>query len=49
MKESFFQSGTTDTDMNGDGQTNFADLGLLKSGFFLPPGPSGRANLCDAH
>jgi cysteine-rich repeat protein len=48
MKAAFFQPGTTNTDMNGDGQTNFIDLGLLKLGFFRPPGPSGIPNLCSA-
>ena len=46
MKSAFFQPGTTNTDMNGDGQTNFTDLGILKGRFFLPPGPSGVPNLC---
>jgi hypothetical protein len=32
--------------MNGDGQTNFTDLGLLKGDFFQPPGPSGIPNIC---
>ena len=48
MKQSFSHAGFTVTDMNGDGQTNFADLGLLKAGFFLPPGPSGVPNNCGA-
>ena len=27
-------------DLNGDGMVNFADLTLMKGGFFAPPGPS---------
>jgi hypothetical protein len=46
MKQDFFQGGSLATDMNGDGQTNFGDLGLFKAGFFLPPGPSGVPNIC---
>ena len=30
----------------GYGFTNFVDLGLVKAGFFLPPGPSGVGNVC---
>src|SRR5262249_4532789 len=48
MKTAFLQPGTTNTDLNGDGQTNFADLGILKLAFFKPPGPSGIPNLCSA-
>ncbi len=39
-KANFFQAGIIDTDNNGDGQTNFADLDILKDFFFGPPGPS---------
>jgi len=45
MKTGFYQLGT-DTDMTGDGVTNFADLAGLKRGFLLPPGPSGIVSGC---
>ena len=28
-------------DLDGDGSVSFSDLGILKSFFFQPPGPSG--------
>ena len=40
MKCVFFTT-DADADLNGDGAVNFADLGLLKSMFFQPLGPSG--------
>ncbi len=45
-KKNFFQAGDLDTDNNGDGLTNAIDLGVLRSFFFGPPGPSGRPNAC---
>lgn len=45
-KRNFFEVGDTDTDNNGDGVTNAIDLGVLKSFFFGPPGPSGLTNAC---
>lgn len=39
-KANFFAPGDLDTDNDGDGQTNFADLSLVKLYFFGPPGPS---------
>ena len=44
---SVFFSEDPNADMDGDGSVNFLDLGLLKEGFFAPPGPSGLPNLCD--
>lgn len=44
-KANFFQPGDLDTDNNGDGQTNFADLTIVSEFFFLQPGPS--ANGCN--
>jgi hypothetical protein len=46
MQAAFFQPGTSEMDMNGDGQTNFTDLGSMKRDFFLAPGPSGIVNGC---
>jgi hypothetical protein len=40
MKSKFFST-DADADLNGDGRVNFADLGIMKPRFFLPPGPSG--------
>jgi hypothetical protein len=47
MKAQFLMPGLLNTDLNGDGATNFLDLGILKGLFFAPPGPSGVPNLCD--
>jgi hypothetical protein len=47
FKSAFLQPDTTDTDMNGDGQTNFVDLGSMKASFGLSPGPSGLVNDCN--
>ena len=33
-------------DLNTDGAINFLDLGLLRSLFFAPPGPSGVTDQC---
>ena len=44
MKSVFF-SGDPDADLDGNGVVNFADLAILKSLVFLPPGPS--ANGCN--
>jgi hypothetical protein len=46
MKQNFLQAGDLPTDMNNDGITDFADVGLLKAGFAKAPGPSGVPNLC---
>jgi hypothetical protein len=35
-----------DADFDGSGNVNFTDLGVMKSFFFLPPGPSGVPNSC---
>ncbi len=35
-----------DADFNDDGQVNAIDLSALRTGFFLPPGPSGIPNSC---
>lgn len=35
-----------DSDLNGDGVVNFIDLGILRSGYLQPPGPSGTPNAC---
>ena len=40
MKSVFFGT-DANADLNGDGVVNFSDLGVMKAGFFLPPGPSG--------
>jgi hypothetical protein len=37
----FFQTGDLDADFDGDGTVGFLDLGIMKAGFFGPPGPSG--------
>jgi hypothetical protein len=34
-------------DLDGDGDVNFVDLGILKKLFFCKPGPSGVANVCE--
>jgi hypothetical protein len=47
MKAAFFGA-HPNADLSGDGFVNFVDLGLLKKGFFQPPGPSGKPNDCDA-
>jgi len=49
MMKSVFFTNDADADLNGDGAVNFGDLALLKTAFFLPPGPSGVPNDCDAH
>jgi hypothetical protein len=46
MKRAFFTS-YAEADLDGDGRVNFLDLGRLKADFFLPPGPSGRHDVCD--
>lgn len=46
MKANFFLAGDLDTDLNGDGQTSFGDLGILKDFFFAAPGPTGLPNPC---
>lgn len=46
MRSNFFASGDLDTDLDGDGSTNFADLFVLQAGLFGPPGPSGVPNVC---
>ena len=40
MKSVFF-SNDPDGDLNGDSRVDFADLAIIKSMFFGPPGPSG--------
>lgn len=47
MKNHFFAAGDLDTDLDGDGNTNFIDLGILKALVFGPPGPSGITNTCE--
>jgi hypothetical protein len=47
LKVLFFTS-DPDADFNGDGAVNFTDLRIMKAGFFLPPGPSGVPNICEA-
>jgi len=37
----YFFSPNPDADINGDGVVSFIDLGIMKSMFFDPPGPSG--------
>jgi len=44
---SSIEYGVADADLDGDGSVNFIDLGIMKSGFSLPPGPSGVPNVCD--
>ena len=41
-KANFFQTGSLDTDNDGDGETNFGDLQIAKAFFFGPPGPSAH-------
>ena len=41
FKGDFFVVGDLDSDFNGDGVVNAIDLGIIKAGFFQPPGPSG--------
>lgn len=36
-----FYGADANADFNGDGAVNFLELGIMKSLFFLPPGPSG--------
>ena len=38
----------TNADFNGDGSVNAVDLGLIKSRFFAPPGPSTITLNCRA-
>lgn len=47
MKANFFMPGDTDTDLNGDGNTNFPDLAIMKDLMFLAPGPSGQLTACN--
>ncbi len=35
-------------DFDGSGGVDFLDLGILKALFFMPPGPSGVSNICEA-
>ncbi len=46
MKTGFFMPG--ETDMDGNGTTDFTDLAIFKSVFLMAPGPSGVPNVCDA-
>ena len=46
MKSRFFTD-DEDADLNGDGNVNFIDLGIVKMSYFQPPGPSGVPNRCD--
>jgi hypothetical protein len=39
MKHVFFST-NADADLNGDGFVNFADLAIMKRGFFKKPGPA---------
>ena len=45
MKANFFAMGDLDTDLDGDGFTNFADLSITKALLFGPPGP-GLPGVC---
>jgi hypothetical protein len=47
MKAVFVARGVTETDLDGDGPTNFIDLATLRGLFFQPRGPSGVPNVCD--
>jgi hypothetical protein len=47
MKQVFFAVGAFEEDLDGNGSVSFPDLGLLKAGFFRPPGPSALPNACD--
>ncbi|MFK8032381.1 MAG: hypothetical protein AB8G18_19320 [Gammaproteobacteria bacterium] len=42
----FLMSGDLDTDLDGDGVTNFTDFSVLSSYMFGTPGPSGLNNAC---
>jgi hypothetical protein len=46
MKLVFFTS-DANADLNGDGSVNAIDLGIIRQGFFQPPGPSGVPNVCN--
>ena len=46
LKASFMTADAV-TDLNGDGQTNFADLAAFRAYFSGVPGPSGLATACD--
>jgi hypothetical protein len=41
-----FFGADADADLSGDGVVNFIDLGVMRSLFFQPPGPSGVPNGC---
>lgn len=46
MSANFFVPGDLNTDFDGSGQTNFADLAIMSQYFFSAPGPSGVPNSC---